>query len=174
MGISQLTGNVGTNSGFSTNFGNVNGVINDNNGASALCASDLLTAYNQLNGTVAILFPAPLLGNGQTLRSGVYSIGSATTLNLDLTLDGLGNANSVFIFKIQGPFSTNANSKVKLINGAKACNVFWKIEGLVDMASGTSMKGTIIDNNAAINMNVGNTIEGKSLSTAGAVSVEVF
>jgi len=172
VGLSQLTGHVGTNNGFSTNFGNVNGVMNDNNGASALCAADLLTAYNQLNATVPTNFPAPLLGNGQTLTSGVYSIPSAATLNLDLILDGLGNSNSVFIFQIQGPLSTNANSKVKLLNGAKACNVFWKVEGLVDMASGTSMKGTVIANNAAINMNTGDTLEGRALSTAGAISVD--
>jgi hypothetical protein len=172
VGISQLTGHVGSNNGFSTNFGNVNGVMNDNNGASALCAADLLTAYNQLNSTIPTNFPAPLLGNGQTLTSGVYAIPSAATLNLDLILDGLGNANSVFIFQIQGPLSTNANSKIKLINGAKACNVFWKVEGLVDMASGTSMKGTIIANNAAINMNTGDTLEGRALSTAGAISID--
>ena len=93
--------------------------LNDNNGASALCATDLLTAYNQLNATVPTSFPAPLLGNGQTLTSGVYSISSASTLNLDLILDGLGNANAVFIFQIQGPLSTNANSKVKLVNIGK-------------------------------------------------------
>ena len=171
-GISQLTGNVGTNNGLSTNFGNVNGVMNENNGASALCAADLLIAYNQLNSTVPTNFPAPLLGNGQTLTSGVYSIPSAATLNLDLNLDALGNANAVFIFQIQGSLSANAKSKVKLLNGAKACNVFWKVEGLVDMASGTSMKGTVIANNAAINMNTGDTLEGRALSTAGAITVD--
>ena len=36
-------------------------------------------------------FPASLLGNGQMLNAGVYSIGAATTLNLDLTLNGQGN-----------------------------------------------------------------------------------
>ncbi len=171
-GISQLTGNVGTNNGFSTAFGNVNGVMNDNNGASATCAADLLIAYNQLNALVPTLFPAPLLGNGQILTPGIYSIASAATLNLDLKLDGLGDPNAVFIFQIQGPLSTNASSKVKLINGTKACNVFWKIEGLVDMASGTSMKGTIIANNSAIIMNTGDTLEGRALSTAGAITVD--
>lgn len=171
-GISHITGHVGTNSGSSTGFGNVNGVMNDNNGASALAATDLLTAYNQLNATVSTFFPAPLLGNGQILIPGVYSISGAATLNLDLTLNGQGNPNAVFVIKISGPLSTNAGSKVKLINSAKACNVFWKIEGLVSMASGTSMKGTIIANNAAINMNAGDTLEGRALSINGAVSVD--
>ena len=170
-GISHITGHVGTNSGSSTGFGNVNGVMNDNNGASALAATDLLAAYNQLNATVSTFFPAPLLGNGQILVPGVYSVSGAATLNLDLTLNGQGNPNAVFIIKISGPLSTNAGAKVKLINSAKACNVFWKIEGLVSMASGTSMKGTIIANNAAINMSAGDTLEGRALSISGAVSV---
>ncbi|MEI6823054.1 MAG: ice-binding family protein, partial [Bacteroidota bacterium] len=170
-GITHLTGNVGTNSGSSTGFGNVNGVMHDGDGTSAQCAADLLTAYNLLNSTVPTFFPAPLLGNGDTLIAGVYSITGATTLNLGLTLNAQGNPNAVFIFQIQGTLSTAANSKVHLINGAKACNVFWKVEGLVSMASGTSMKGTIIANNAAINMNTGDTLEGRALSTTGAVTV---
>lgn len=170
-GISQITGHVGTNNGSSTAFGNVNGVMNDQNGVSAQCAADLLIAYNQLNSTVPAFFPAPLLGNGQSLNAGVYSISSAATLNLDLILNGQGNPNAVFIFKIAGPLSTNAASRVKLINGAQACNVFWKIEGLVSMASGSHMKGTIIANNAAINMSTGDTLEGRALSTAGAVTI---
>jgi hypothetical protein len=170
-GISQLTGNVGTNNGSSTAFGNVNGVMHDDDGASAQCAKDLLTAYNELNTTTATFFPSSLLGNGDTLVAGVYSIGAAATLNLHLTLNAKGNANAVFIFQIKGSLSTNASSKVKLINGAQACNVFWKVEGLVSMASGTTMRGTIIANNAAINMNTGDTLEGRALSTTGAVTV---
>lgn len=168
-GISQLTGNVGTNSGSSTGFGNVNGVMHDNDGASAQGAADLLIAYNQLNSTIPAFFPAPLLGNGQILTPGVYSIPSPATLNLGLTLNGLGNPGAVFIFQIHGTFSTAANSKIYLTNGTQACNVFWMVEGAVSMASGTTMRGTIIANNAAITMNTGDTLEGRALSTTGAV-----
>lgn len=172
VGISQLTGNVGTNNGSSTGFGNVNGVMHDNDGASAQCATDLLIAYNQLNSAVPTFFPGPLLGNGQILNAGVYSISGAATLNLDLTLNAQGDANALFIFQIQGAFSTSASSKIHLTNGALACNVFWKVEGLVSMASGTTMRGTVIANNAAINMNTGDTLEGRALSTTGAVTVD--
>jgi len=146
---------------------NVNGVI----GPNAQCAADLLNAYNLLNSTIPNFFPAPLLGNGQILDAGVYSISGASTLNGILNLDGQGNANAVFIFKIQGSFSTSANSKIKLLNGALACNVFWKVEGLVSMASGTTMRGTVIANNAAINILQGDTLEGRALSTTGAVNL---
>ena len=171
-GISQLTGNIGTNNGSSTAFGNVNGVMHDGDGASAQCAADLLIAYKQLNSTIPAFYPAPLLGNGETLVAGVYSISGEASLNLDLTLDAKDDPNAVFIFQIQGAFSTNAASEIRLINGAMACNVFWKIEGLVSMASGTKMKGTVIANNAAIKISTGSTLEGRALSTAGAVSVD--
>jgi hypothetical protein len=170
-GISQLTGNIGTNNGSSTNFGNVNGVMHDGDSASIHCAADLLVAYNQLNGTTPDFFPAPLLG-GNTLIAGVYSISGAATLNGDLTLDAQSNSSAVFIFQIQGSLSTAANSKIKLINGAQACNVFWKVEGLVSMATGTTMRGTIIANNAEIMMYTGDTLEGRAFSTTGAVTVD--
>ncbi len=172
MGISQITGNVGTNNGSSTAFGNVNGGMHDMDATSALCSTDLLIAYNQLNAVVPTFFPAPLLGNGQILNAGTYSISSAATLNLDLTLNAQGNANAVFIFQINGSLSTNASAKIKLINGAKACNVFWKVEGLISCASGSTLRGNFIANNAAINLNTGDTLEGRAFSISGAVTVD--
>ena len=169
-GASQFTGNVGTNNGPITGFGNVNGVMHNSDGAAAQCAADLLIAYNQLNIATPTFFPSNLLGNGDTLVAGVYKIFSTATLNLDLYLDAKGNPNAVFIFQIQGALSTNANSKIKLINGTLACNVFWKVEGVVDMSTATYMRGTVIANNAAINMSVNDTLEGRVLSTTGAVS----
>jgi len=171
-GISQLTGNVGTNNGSSTAFGNVNGVMHDKDAASAKCASDLLIAYNQLKSATPTFFPAPLLGNGTILNKGVYAITGAATLNLGLTLDAKGDPNAVFIFQIAGSFSTNASAKVHLKNGALACNVYWKVEGLVSMASGTTMRGTVIANNAAIVMSTGDTLEGRAMSTTGAITID--
>ncbi len=171
-GISHLTGNVGTNNGASTNFGNVNGVMHDQNGASAQCAVDLLIAYSFLDNAIPAFFPSTLLGNGQTLVAGVYFVNGAATLSNTLILDAQNNSSAVFILQIEGSLSTNANSKVKLINGAQACNVFWKVEGLVSMAAATSMKGTVIANNAAIEMNTNDTLEGRALTTAGAVTID--
>ncbi|MGL2963938.1 ice-binding family protein [Flavobacterium sp. RSB2_4_14] len=171
-GTSLITGNVGTNSGSSTGFGNVNGVMHDGNGTSAQCGTDLLAAYGELNSAIPNYFPAPLLGNGQILPPGIYSISSVASLNLDLTLDAQNNANAVWIFQIGGAFASSANAEVKLINGALACNVFWKIEGLVSLATNTKMKGTIVANNAAIIMSTGVSLEGRALSTSGSIDVD--
>lgn len=169
--LSHLTGNVGTNNGSSTNFGNVDGVMHDSDGATAIAAADLIIAYNQLDAAIPTFFPAPLLGNGQELNPGIYSIGATASLDNTLTLNGQGDANSVFIIQIEGAFSSSAGAQVVLTNGALACNVFWKIEGLVDLATNTVIKGTIIANNAAIILNTGVSLEGRALSTTGAVTV---
>ena len=171
-GISQITGNAGSNNGATTGFATLNGQLHNADPASAQCSIDLLSAYTQLNAAVPTLFPGVLLGNGQILNAGVYAIPAAASLNLTLTLDGQGNPGAIFIFQINGAFSTNTLSNIKLINGASACNVFWKVEGAVSMAAASSMAGTIIANNAAISMAAGDTLEGRALSTTGAVAVD--
>ncbi len=170
-GISQVTGNVGTNSGSSTGFGNVNGVMHDNDAASATCANDLLIAYNQLNSAIATAHPAALLGNGDTLTAGVYKIDTITTLSGNLILDAKGNAGAVFIFQIGSTFSITASSKIILANKALACNIFWKVEGAVTIATAAFMRGTIIARNAPISISSKDTLEGRALCLTGAVAV---
>lgn len=170
-GNSHITGNVGTQNGSSTAFGNVDGVMHDQDGSSAAAKASLIVAYNQLNAATPTASIAPLLGAGQTLNAGIYSINAPATLNGILTLNGQGNPNAVFIFKIGGAFSSAAASQVVLTNGAVACNVFWKIEGLVDLATNTKIKGTVVANNAAIILNTGAQVEGRAFSTTGAVTI---
>ena len=170
-GISHLTGNVGTNSGSSTGFGNVDGVMHDNDVASGAASASLVIAYNQLAAAIPTFFPSSLLGNNDTLLPGVYSIPSAATLNGNLVLNAQGDPNAVFIFQINGSFASSANAKVKIINGGVACNVFWKMEGMVDLGAGTTMIGTIVAHNSAINLNALDTLEGRALAINGAVTL---
>jgi len=168
---STFTGDIGTNNGTASNFTSVSGVVQIMNASSALCATDLLSLYNQLNTTSATLIAVPTLGNNQVITAGAYSITTAASLNGTLTLDAQSNTNAVFIIQIQGAFATNAGAVVNLINGALACNVFWKVEGAVTMAAGTLFKGTIIANNALIDIGAGTVLEGRAMTTAGAVAV---
>ncbi len=170
-GPSQIAGDVGTNNGAFTGFGNVNGNVHVVDATSALCATDVLTVYNQVNGyTPSFVLPATF-GSGDTLIDGVYRINSAATLNGNLVLNAQGNTNAVFVIQIQGAFSANTGSRIVLINGAQASNVFWKAEDVVDLAAGTVMKGTIIAHNAAINLNAGDSLEGRALAISGAITV---
>jgi len=171
-GLSQITGNVGSNSELSTAFGNVNGVMHDMDTVSAKAATDLLVAYHQLDTTTSTAAHAVLLGGGDTLLAGVYALPAASSLSGILNLDAKGDANAVFIFQITGAFSTSALSKINLLNGALACNVFWKVEGAITVASGNVLRGTFIANNAAISLAAGDTLEGRAFSTNGAVGVD--
>ena len=170
--LTHLTGNVGSNLAAAiSGFGNVDGQMHDFDAVTGTCASDVLSAYAQLNGATPTAAHAVSLGGGETLFAGVYHISANAALSSNLILDAQGNPNAVFIFQVQGTFSTATGSKVTLINGGLACNVFWKVEGVVSMASGSTMRGTIIANNAAINFTALDTLEGRALSINGAVSV---
>ncbi|MBZ0242862.1 MAG: DUF3494 domain-containing protein, partial [Bacteroidales bacterium] len=124
--LTLLTGNVGTNSGSNTNFGNVNGVMHAGDGASIQCAADVLSAYNFLaNAIPDSTIVNPVLGNNSTFLPGTYQLSGASSLSQSMSLDARGNPNAVFIFKMPaGPpvyaFSTDVNAEVKLINGAQA------------------------------------------------------
>ena len=170
-GLSQLTGNVGTNNGPITNFGNVDGLMQGATSTTAGAAADLTIAYNFLDAAIPTYFPAPLLGNGTVWTPGIYSVAQTATLDNTLTLDAQGNGNALFIIQIEGAFSSTSGSQVILANGAQACNVFWKIEGLVNLATNTLFKGTVIANNAAIVFNTGVELEGRALSTTGAITI---
>ena len=170
-GISQLTGNIGTNSGAISGFGNVNGVMHSADGVTAQAVTDLQAAWYSL----VILHPTsahgPVLGNGEILTAGVDTIAAAGSIVGVLTFDAQGDSNALFIIKTGGALTTAANASVQLINGALACNLFWIAEGAISMATMTIMRGTLIAHNAAIDMGAGGTIEGRALSTTGAVSV---
>lgn len=171
-GSSHLTGNVGTNNGSSTAFGNVNGSMHDQDTGSAHAATDLLAAYTQLNAMIPTSFHAPLLGNGTTFSAGIHSVPASATLNGELILDAQDDPNALFVIQVEGALATAAASKITLLNGAAACNVFWKIEGALNMAAGTIMKGTIIVNNAAISMSSMTSLEGRALTTGGAITLD--
>lgn len=169
-GISQITGNVGTNSGAISGFGNVNGVMHTSDATTLICKADVQSAYNQLNAAVQTAVHAPSLGN-ETLVPGVYGITGNTTISNDLTLDAQGDSTAVFIFRISAPLSTTVSSRILLANGALACRIFWKVEGAVNIASLTLMRGTIIANNGAIDLASGVALEGRALSTTGAITL---
>ncbi|MFT6026868.1 MAG: hypothetical protein ACI8P5_001123, partial [Bacteroidia bacterium] len=136
-------------------------------------ASDLITAYNTLNGVTATnTTHAPAFGSGETLNAGVYTIGGAGSVAGSLTLDALGDPNAVFVFRFGGAFSTGAGASVILANGASACNVFWVAEGAISMATTTAMKGTLIANNGAVFVAASGTIIGRLFSTTGAVNID--
>jgi hypothetical protein len=78
---------------------------------------------------------------GLTLNPGVYS-GGALDLTGTLTLDAQGDPGAVFIFQAASTLITASASQVKLVNGASACNVFWKVGSSATFGTTTSFGGT--------------------------------
>lgn len=174
-GVSEITGNVGSNNGAITGFElptTLSGNIDSGNASTIQCSTDIQAAYDQLFNTAATSSShTPAFGGGETLFAGVYEIAAAGSVDGSLTLDAQGDLNAVFIFKFGGAFTTGASTTINLINGALACNVFWGAEGAIAMAAVTAMKGTLIANNGAISMGAGGTLDGRMFSTTGAASV---
>ena len=173
-GVSSINGNIGTHLGAVTGFetSTVTGAIHIADAVTSVCSADLLSAYNQLNAFDPTSAHGPVLGNGEILFPGIYNLAAAASVAAVLTLDAQGDAGALFIFKIGGAFTTGANTTVNLINGASACNVYWKVEGAIAMGASTIMAGTLIANNGAASMAAGGTLNGRLFSTLGAIAID--
>ena len=69
-GISQITGNIGTNVGAVTGFGNVNGVMHTADATTAQAAIDLQTAWYYLSTQTPTSTIGPVLGAGRRFLQG--------------------------------------------------------------------------------------------------------
>lgn len=67
--------------------------------------------------------------------------------------------------------TTSTYSRVSLLNGAQAENIYWKIEGAVTLNNYSIFNGTIICNNGALGaINTGVDMHGRALTTNGALT----
>jgi hypothetical protein len=89
-----------------------------------------------------------------TLAPGVYKSASGTykITNGDLTLDAQGDENATWYFQSASSLTVGspaASRSVKLINGAKANNVYWYVgsQAVINYAGGGVMVGNVIANN---------------------------
>jgi len=134
--------------------------------------SDLELLINQLNSlTVTNSTHLAVFGNGETILPGVYSIAGAGSIALNLTLDGGGDSNSIFIIKVNGALAAGAGTNVILTNGAQARNVFWLAYGAPSFGANSIMKGNVIAaSTGAIAFNAGGNLEGRLLTISGAIT----
>jgi hypothetical protein len=184
LASSTVTANAGTtvfgDVGVSTAGGLINGLpVGQPTGgtrhpgdAVALQAqNDVTPAYNDLAGRAcnAVLTGVDL--GGLTLSGGVYCFSSTAQLTGILTLDGLGNPDAVFVFKIGSGLTTASNSSVVLTGLAQAKNVWWQVTSSAVLGTNTAFQGNIIAL-ASITLNTGTTITGRALARTGAVTMD--
>lgn len=172
VGTTNVTGNVGNNAGAFTAFppGTLNGQIHNIDATSQKAANDLDSANTFLSGISCGKTIAPGLGNGQIITPGKYCQSAATTLTGNLTLDAEGDANAIFIIKINNTFSAAALSNLILTNSASICNVYWHVTGAFVLGANSTFKGTIVSN-GAVTLGDGAVLTGRAFTTAGAISL---
>jgi uncharacterized protein YjdB len=104
--------------------------------------ADMETAYNNI---IAMADPRsePIAG-GTTLTPGLYKSIPAVDLALNLTLDGEGNEDAIWVFQITGALNVAAEVEIVLLNGAKAENIFWQVTGAVSLLANSKMQGIVL------------------------------
>jgi hypothetical protein len=82
---------------------------------------------------------------------GVYTSGSTIVVAGDVTLDGNGDENAVFIFQagsaitaIPGAPTPAAHARILLTNGAKASNVFWQAGSSATIGNYAEWNGNVL------------------------------
>jgi hypothetical protein len=88
-----------------------------------------------------------------------------------MTLNTLGNPNAVFIFQSDFELTTATDSRVEVLNGSVACNVFWEIGSSATLGVRSHMVGTVMAG-ASITATTSATIEGRLLAGTGAVTLD--
>ena len=150
--ISNVIGKIGSNDGAITNFTPILGQQENANATSLQASVDLLIGYTSILARPAT-FPvhAPIFGNNEILTAGVYTVGAAASFENTLYLDAEGDPNAVFIFRILGALSSAAYSKITLLGGASALNIFWTTQGgAISLATYSDMKGNFIASPGAV------------------------
>jgi|SRR5580692_11454132 hypothetical protein len=173
-----VSGDVGVWPGTAiTGFGSpasITGAFHAGDTVAMTAQGDLTTAYNNAAGAAGGAILSADIG-GQTLPPGVYKTTSAQPslgITGNLTLDGQGNPNAVWIFQIVSTLTTApTNSQVILINGANSHNVFWQVGSSATLGTTTSFTGTIMAQ-ASITLTTGATLHGRALARTAAVTLD--
>ena len=139
--------------------------------STSIAAADLGLIYTDIMAIPVTNTTHPLVfGSGETLLPGVYDIDGAASIAGNLTLNGGGNPDALFVIRATGAFNTGAGVNVFLTNGATAKNVFWVAEGAIGLGASTTIQGTLFSHGAAVAVGATCTVTGRLLSTAGAIS----
>jgi hypothetical protein len=110
--------------------------------------------------------------SGLTFAPGVYTNSSTVLLSAgNVTLDGQGDANAIFIFQIGSTLTTLGSTQVILAGNAQAQNVFWQVGSSATLGTNSIFQGTILSLQS-ITLDTGATLIGRALARNGAVTLD--
>ncbi|RIJ37542.1 ice-binding family protein [Pontibacter oryzae] len=107
--------------------------------------------------------------SGTTITPGVYTINGNANLNGKLTLNGQGQDKPVFIIKIQGNFNL-VKGEYELLNNAAGINLFWVVEGEVQVHKSAAALGNIFSRGNIV-MQDGAQLQGRLISRSGEIQL---
>jgi hypothetical protein len=172
-GPTSITGHVGTTASWITGLTPEqihSGEIFETSPTTAAAAHAAVAAAELfLDGLSASPLPGVDLG-GRTIGPGVYQ-GGTFEMAGTLTLDAGGDPNAIFVFKAASTLVTASASRVVLVNGAQACNVFWQVGSSATFGTTTHFAGTVIAN-ISITATTGVAIDGRLIARNGAVTLD--
>ena len=172
-GATRLAGELGVNAGSAiTGFppGKAAGATHAGDAQAGLAQLDLTTAYDDAAGRAATESVAGDLV-GQTLSPGVYKSSGPLSVSGELTLDGQGNPNSVFIFQVASDLKTASASNIVLTNSAQACNIYWQVGTSATLGTNSTFNGNILAL-ASITATTGTTVHGRALARNQQVALD--
>ena len=132
--------------------------------------TDLVAAYSEVAARPGGTALAGQL-NGVTLAPGLHSTAAAVSNTGNVTLDGGGNPDAVFVFKIGGALTMAVGAQVILANGTRASRVFWQVNGAAAVGANAKFAGTLMALDA-VAMGAGTLVNGRALARNGAVSLD--
>ena len=109
-------------------------------------------------------------GSGEVLPPGVYNVAGAMSVAGILTLDGGGDPNALFVFKVNGALNTALATTIQLSNKANAANVFFLAIGAVGVGADNVISGNFISYGAAAALGANCIFTGRLFSTGGALA----
>jgi hypothetical protein len=135
-----------------------------------LASNDMGAAYS----AAAALGPPDAVGlnagalGGVTFEPGIYRWDAAATIATNVTI--AGGPNDVWVFQINGALAMAASVSVVLSGGARAENVFWQVNGAINIGATSHFEGIAMAS-TAINVGAGSSVNGRLLAQT-AVSVD--
>jgi LPXTG-motif cell wall-anchored protein len=172
-GPSTLSGDLGVHPGRAiTGFppGLQAGARHAGDAAARQAKSDLVVAYDDAAGRATT---ARVAGDlvGRRLTPGVYTSSGPLAVSGTVTLDGQGLTNPVFIFQVASTLITASASRIALIGGATACNVYWQVGSSVTLGTNSRFVGTLMALQS-ISVTTGTVVQGRALARNGAVTLQ--
>jgi hypothetical protein len=166
VGTSSFIGDVGSDPTFTVSGiapGDVTGILYTTGPQAAVIAAQV--SLGNAKAYIAGLTPFVTIADvidGVVLTPGYYNFtGGTIVLGTNVTFDGLGSPNSVWVLDAATSLAIAGGATVTLINGALFSNIFWNIGTTATIGNAAIVKGYILAD--------GNIIVGTAADVQGAL-----